>query len=559
MSPSTLALIARAVPELGGPTIEISDIEWASHIPASQTLLQWLVDQCVAPELDTHDEPTDRFLEQELGAALRAVALERDEMKILDYADASIAGDHVPDTIHAPQAYAPPSHLRKYATHLDAEARLLDSESAMLRSRLRQTKQASQRTAKTISSLQAAIEREDLAIARIQERLAELSVLADTTLSSGAQSAVALIDKLAPPLETEQPPDQSTSQNPHPSLVSPTLSLTRLANLRATLTEQHISRVSQLAPSAPKELLDDAASLSRKLDDLLCPGGRETREGKMREAAYTIELRRIYEALSSDETCLALEENADEGGEELSVQKLLEHAWALDQAAALDAERAVLDTTLKAHKETLLPELQTLHASLSERERAMRAAEAWVGTFVMEVEGVGITEFDTAGGVAAEPEPGRVDGMELEQLKSLLLEHHRKHRGVDDEPLVLLDKSDILAELQRIRKAMEEEGTGDGWREVVLLREKLGSLDASQHPLLDVLYGTSAVQTNASPPFGRSESVEQVERRAREAVRKLEAGVGQGEELEKILDGKRTQRKLGEFVQRWAKKSESGS
>ncbi|KAG5644527.1 hypothetical protein DXG03_008269 [Asterophora parasitica] len=504
MSSSSLALIVKSIAELGGPIIEASDIEWAIEIPAGQSLIKWLADLHVAPE---SDDVSTRTLEQDLGAALRAIALESDEIKI----------------------------------------------------------HASQRIAKTIASLEAAIEREDSAIARFQERLSELSVLADIALSSGTQSAISLLDTLAHPTEDtplQNPEDQST----HPSLASPTRSLTRLADLRAALTEQHTTRVSQLAPSAPKDLLDDAASLSRRFNALLRPGSDE----KLKEAAYAVELRRIYESLGQDGASLdlILKEDADPhidtdkvGGDEgdsdhlnVNVKELLEQAWMLDQAAALEAECAAHDAAIQAHKDTLLPELEALHTSLSERERAIRAAEAWVGAFGIQVEGISsdVADPDLGRSPAQTTDTDESNDAELEQeVKRLLSEHHHKHSGGDDAPLLLLERADMVAELCRIREALKENEKGDGWRDVVLLRENLGSLDASHHSLLDVMYGRNEVQTNATPPFGRSQDVKRLEQRAREAVTLLEAGVGKGEELEKILDGKRTQRKLGEFVHRW--------
>ncbi|GLB37860.1 hypothetical protein LshimejAT787_0409110 [Lyophyllum shimeji] len=558
LPPTTI--IAKAVPELGGPVFEPADIEWASHIPTGHELVQWLVDQCVASE----SGPESGFVgsegfEVDLGAALRAIALEDEELQILKYAESTrVDDDGDMHGIHAPLTYAPPSHLRKHATFLDTETRLLDTETAALKSRLRQTKHASQRAAQTISSLEAAIEREDAVIAHVQERLAELSVLADSTISSGSNSALVLIDTLAPPQpQSQEIMNSARSMDPAPrfSLACPTQTLTRLASLRAALRERHASRTAQLTLQSPKQLLDDAADLSCSLEALVHnPVGNGAK--RLREAAFALQLRRIYEALGNAGTIPAVnpDEDVDVNAEDVNVKASLDKAWALDQFRMIDAEFMLLDFTIQVHNDTLLPGLRALHAQLSARERAVRAAEAWVGAFGIEVEGIGEARrtADTAGNgnvdqAAVDTEPQQ----EFEQqLKDLLLQYHKEHAAPDAAPLVLLNNADVLDELRRIRKAADE-GDGDGWKDVARLRESLGSLNATHHPLLDVLYSTRTVQTNASPPFGLPAGTEELEQRTQEAVLRLETGVGRGDELEKILDGKRTQRKLGDFIDRW--------
>ncbi|KAF8058767.1 hypothetical protein FPV67DRAFT_1785806 [Lyophyllum atratum] len=550
MALTPTAIVTKAVLELGGPSIEPGDIEWTSQVPAGRNIVQWLVEQCIALESDDEDGlATTQLPDIDLGAALRAIALEDEEIHLLKHAESILADDNDQDlnTIHAPLAYAPPSRLRKHATHLDAETRLLEAESATLKSRLRQTKQASQRVSQTISSLEAAIKREDAAIAHMQERLAELSILADTMLSSGTDTALSLLDTLAAPPQTEQskPPDDTPDGTSHASLISPTQSLTHLANFRSALTEQHTSRLAQLTPKVPEGLLDDAADLSSSFEALMKDGGR------LKEAAYAIELRQMHEALgrAGSITDLSLEDGGDADQEDLDVKAGLEKAWALDQAAILDMECVVLDSTVKAHDEALLPALTALHTKLSGHEKAVRAAEAWVGTFVIEVEGVGGAGGDADAVHMEKAALGADDDVEFErELKDLLLQHHRRHHTDEDAPLVLLDRSDILDELRRIRMLEDDGAKSDVLSEVTQLREKLGSLSATHQPLLSLLYGTRDVQTNVSPPFGRSEAIKQLEQRAQEAVARLEAGVGRGEELQKTLDGKRTQRKFGEFI-----------
>ncbi|KAG5650526.1 hypothetical protein H0H81_011931 [Sphagnurus paluster] len=557
------SLVVSAIAELGGPKIDASEIEWASQIPSGQKLLQWLADQCASP--------SDSF---DLGAALHAIALEEEELKLLRDAGGVTATEA--DTIHAPAAYAPPSYLGYYATQLETDKRFLDTELNLLKSRLKQTKKASRRTEETIKSLQAAIEHEDATIAQMHEKLAELSILADTTLSSGADTALALLDTLAPPQASKSPSDQEI----HPALASSMESLARLAELRNSLAEQYTAATAHLPLVPPPELNDEATRLSHKLDALTNAGGGKGGDGALMEAAYAQELRRIYEALGQEgdvdlEVVLSdLTEDYGDDNADPSVREVLEQAWARDQAAALDSElsalksltyRGVLMQSITSYSDILIPDMKALRDILSKREAAVGTAEAWVGAFGIEVEAMGSGTTDAAhdpedaerGGLLNDSDLIKDDeDVKLEQeIKRMLLEHHAKRQGAGDEPLVLLEREDILAELRRIRSVLQEEEDGKGWKDVAKLREKLGSLNETHHPLLDLAYGSREVQTNASLPFGRQAPVEQLEQRARDAAAMLEAGVIQGElqKLEKTLDEKKSQHKLDNIVRQWGK------
>ncbi|KAG5644814.1 hypothetical protein DXG03_007636 [Asterophora parasitica] len=106
----------------------------------------------------------------------------------------------------------------------------------------------------------------------------------------------------------------------------------------------------------------------------------------------------------------------------------------------------------------------------------------------------------------------------LQGVKRLLLDHHHKHRGGNDAQLLLLEGAGLVAELRRIREALEHTEKRDGWRDVALFEENIVSLDTSRPSLLEVLYGGNKVRTNATPHFGCSEDVKRLEQRAREAV-----------------------------------------
>ncbi|KAG6843267.1 hypothetical protein H0H87_006378, partial [Tephrocybe sp. NHM501043] len=176
-SSHSLAIVAQAAIELGGPSIRVDDIEWASQVPAGANLIQWLVDQCALP-VDSDGLTTDPF---NIGVAMRSIALEYEELQLLKLIEndtkVDTEGGQLQEIMHAPCSYYTPSHLRKHAHYLDNDTRLLEAENAALSSRLKWTKGATINARREIQSLLAAIENQNSAIMRAQEQLSELSIL----------------------------------------------------------------------------------------------------------------------------------------------------------------------------------------------------------------------------------------------------------------------------------------------------------------------------------------------------------------------------------------------
>ncbi|KAG6828293.1 hypothetical protein H0H87_002431 [Tephrocybe sp. NHM501043] len=106
----SLAIVAQAAIELGGPSICVDDIKWASQVPTGANLIQWLVDQCALP-VDSDGLTTDPF---NIGVAMRSIALEYKELQL------------------------------KHAHYLDNNTRLLEAENAALSSCLKWTNESKQ-------------------------------------------------------------------------------------------------------------------------------------------------------------------------------------------------------------------------------------------------------------------------------------------------------------------------------------------------------------------------------------------------------------------------------
>ncbi|KAG6828849.1 hypothetical protein H0H92_006608 [Tricholoma furcatifolium] len=540
---STLSRFTQAAAALGGPSVNINEIEWATHIPAGASLLQWLVDQCVGPE----GEEIGDEISAEMDAALRAIALEKEETQILNnnsVKDQLDATNH--DTIHAPTTYETPSELRNKSTYIDKETALLEAENVALERRVKQTKRATQNAQRTITSLQATIEHQDAVINSAQERLSELSILADTTLASGAHAASSLLDALAVPQKDKTTPEKGEPSTLHPILQSATRTLQDLASHRTSLVENHVSLLSQIPQPPSKELLKGSAQLIQTLNSL-------TRDKKLEESVYACELQRLYDALDNKDELddnVALEED-DDKEYPFDAKVLIENAWARDQASRLDAEHSILNHTIDQYKTTLLPALNSLHAQLSSRDQAMRSAEALVGAFGIEVEELLSPDDEcivaSESGLAAKSD---MEDQDFEQRLRLLLLNY------DGQTIV--DRRAILEKLGHLRAALSEhDGFKDACDEVQFIKEKISLMNDAHRDFLNALYGSDGVQMNTTPPFRTASAVTDLEQRAQEATAKLEKAVHLGEDLSTLLGSKKSRRNLDEFIRRSSRATSS--
>ena len=110
-----------------------------------------------------------------------------------------------------------------------------------------------------------------------------------------------------------------------------------LANFRTSLVEKYQSNLAHLPVEPQKELLEESGDLFRALDTL-------SRDERLEESAYAVELRRLYDTLSQDENIYdsLLQQDINDGERPLSIRSLIEKAWTSDHAARLDAEYAIL-------------------------------------------------------------------------------------------------------------------------------------------------------------------------------------------------------------------------
>lgn len=72
--------LVKTISLLGGPLLESTDIDWATDLPAGNAFFKWLADQ-LSPNLEQNAvDDNEEKLEIGMRAALREVALEKDEV-----------------------------------------------------------------------------------------------------------------------------------------------------------------------------------------------------------------------------------------------------------------------------------------------------------------------------------------------------------------------------------------------------------------------------------------------------------------------------------------------
>jgi len=132
-------------------------------------------------------------------------------------------------------------------------------------------------------------------------------------------------------------------------------------------------------------------------------------------------------------------------------------------------------------------------------------------------------------------------------LKELLKKLHG-FRSSDSSPLVMLDQSDVLSELEALKRTQTSSHVREEqWCSSIPI--VLNSLMFVHGPALTATYAHSAV--NTSEPYQLSPSVTILQREAKAQGEDLSSQVQRLQKDLVILDDERTQRKLRSFTERW--------
>ncbi|KAJ7032710.1 hypothetical protein C8F04DRAFT_1261561 [Mycena alexandri] len=499
---------------LGGPELNAEDIDWALDVPAGQRLLEWLVSQVELPA-DSDDSGTDKS--DTLRAALGAIALEEDEVQmfvsssLLEYTlshtarlrnatrKTPIAGPTSEETVTVPAGYTFPWRLRAKEEYLVSEATRLETETESLKSRLQQTKVASQSLTQAIKFLASEIEKADGKILGAQDRLSELSLQADATLLAAAGSGLGLLDGCA---LIDLAHDESA--------------LSAVTSARTTIIDRFKSQMRDI---------DAAAQRLPTVEEIQAEGARL-------DAA----LRTAHGAEGS-----------------LDVPAELEAAWARDQAALLEARHVVLDESITMFSETLLPPLTALHDDLTATDAHLSEARALVGALQEELQDI-VDDVSAQESPETTNTPSKAESKDVELQTGLtsLLKQLKDLRPPNAPPLVLLGQEDILSELQEVY-AREEVSLREEEAWIANLLPSLRNLQAetAHAPLLDVIYAHSLM--NTSPPFASPADVRAVQTDAKNKADDLGDAIAKVQEDVKTLSTDRAKRRMEHFVAKWAK------
>ncbi|KAJ7188888.1 hypothetical protein C8R46DRAFT_1341532 [Mycena filopes] len=486
----TTETVTTIVSLLGGPKLNAEDIDWALDDPAGRRLLEWLVSQV---ELAADDTNAGGDESDAVRAALAEIALEQDEVQMLRNATRKTPSIAEPtsETTAVPAGYIPPWRARAKEEYLVSEATRLETETEILKSRLHQTKIASQSLSHAIKFIASEIEKTDRDVSGAEERLSELSLHADAALLASAKSSLEVMNECA--------------------LIDPA---------------RDESTVSALT-SARSTAIDRFGSQIRAIDALA--------QRLPTPADIQAECGRLDAALRA--------QGLDVGAE-------LEAAWARDQAALLDARRAVLDEAIVTFSDTLLPPLAALHDALTSTDAHRSEARALVSALHEELQDL-IEDLHAAETPKDQtPEPEESTDAELQARLTSVLKQLKDLRPPDAPPLVLLSEDDVLNELRAVyaRDALahREEET---W--IANLLPSLRKLETAPAPLLSATYAHSPMNTSApfaSPPDVRSARID-----ARTKADALASAIGTMQEDVKTLSTDRAKRRLEHFVVKWAK------
>ncbi|KAJ7108454.1 hypothetical protein C8R43DRAFT_187702 [Mycena crocata] len=536
-SETTVALVSL----LGGPKLNAEDIEWASELPAGEKLLNWLVSQVQLelPPLDT-DADSDS-----LRAALQAIALEEDEVDALRHATRKATSASRPTMAQISSEYFPPWKRRPQEEHTAAEATLLERETEVLKSRIHQTKLASQSLSKAIKFIASEIERTNNDIVAAQDSLSELSLSADAAIVASVDNSFAALDVLVPdngaiqgtyysiPRNLTSLSSGSADESPHAA----TSAASAVSSTVADRFQSQMQAIDALASRVPcaAEVQAEGARLDATLNKPRAEG--KTLVSLAADAAFNLEVVRLCEKLEDpgtgrDALASMIAEKPEQSSRltAVDVKAELEHAWALDQAAVLDARGAVLDETIAALSTALMPPLKALHEELSATDAHMREAQALISALREEIGDI----VDDAR-AAKQPHELSDDAGDAEQTKdeqlqaslTQLLMQLKDLRPQDAPPLVLLNQEDILNELRSVydqdEKSRRQE---EAW--VAGLLPTLRDLETAHAPLLDAIYANSPM--NSSPPFAFPDDIQRVQADAKVKAEDLEGAVAKLQE-----------------------------
>ncbi|KAH9855924.1 hypothetical protein C2E23DRAFT_874526 [Lenzites betulinus] len=517
----------RTISHLGGPNVSEEDLEWAADIPSGRELLEWLATQAAEtrelniPDL-SNDGPqvlSDHDLYQ---TVISPIALYQEEQVVLNrlYAGrATSTRDQAAEKRLLLTDYALPSTLRSRADTLEIEAQALELRSSRVKRRTILAQSAVKDMKQTVSTVRKKNDTLESTLKQQEERLADLSIAADSVVGRCNQQAVALLDSA-----TQGDKSRTVLKSNIASLDRARHAIaSAIGHLYETLD------VSYSALPSASELEDDAASIQERPSRV---DASSSGASALAEAAYVEELERLTRRLDqlSPRGSAQFEEQirtyatSSESTKGVPMGKItpdirneLERAGRTDRRLLLQRQESGLDTAIREMQENLLPKLQQTYDVLRARSATTAESEAIVSALIEELEDINDTVESTKRATNVEDHGDDEDpDTILELAVTDLLKNLLRSDGTD-RPTVLLNRSDIDATLA----SLEERSTSTRQAEVEWgfnLRNRIAELyvqrafslsflayllflfrSGSHAALLAAAYENAPV--NTSPPF----------------------------------------------------------
>ncbi|KAI0774813.1 hypothetical protein BD413DRAFT_472172 [Trametes elegans] len=551
-SATTIADVTHLISHLGGPRCPDEDLQWAADIPAGNKILQWVASQAsdagtAVPVLvakrcghnrDLHDEVYEN--------ALSPVGLYQEEVDMLGRLRQA-SGHDEPLSSHAtsPTIYALPSTLKRVLA-LEREAEILEARAARLQHRSNMAKTAAKDSKRAKSVVRKSMEESDRAAQTQQERLTELSVEVDSVIGRCTQQAQGLLQFIR-----EQDDKLSTLKAHVASIDRARTSLSdTIARLYRALDAGYAS-----LPDLT-QLQTDAGAVHACLSAAAAGAGAQ----RLIAAAYLEELERVARQveecsqggkLDCEELTMILqdvpERSSGAGATEQLVPNVkaeLERAGHLDRLLLLESQERGLDVALSRLQDDLLPRLQRTYDVLHARGGVAVETEAVVSALIEELEDANDAVVSAKrAGAGADDSGGVLEDAVMELLKAVL------RSGQEDRPTVLLNRSDLDAELAALkgRSAASRKAEAKWAAE---LPQQLAALyvSHSRAPLLTAAYENAPMNTSApfAPPPDEIALRNDVRGKASELMQAA-ARLQKESEL-----SSRDKRKVMAFVEKWS-------
>lgn len=534
MEQSSTEKLVSMVRLLDGPSVKAEEIEWAVDLEAGKTLIDWL-----AAQTPLHLDVEESSLELAQKIVLTGIALEREEVEALANVKTNPGSDG--NAICMPKNYSIPSEAREHAKLMDLESTYIEDATELLRARLKQTKIANRKMTQTIKDLKHEIGRTSDGISASQERLAEMSIKADSTFSASIRCASEVLDVL----ESKGNVPTNTELNAYANYRSAVL----------TRTQQQVQDVVTAAAGLPSEAeLEQVANRAAKklYDRDIIKAAEEVffcqqMEEVCRELEQTDRRAGVANLLLRVKS--AQERQVDEDTAAMNISEELEIAWRLDQMSLLNEKSQVLQNAVKDFEDNIIPSLQSLYDSVKTSVSYMAEAEGLIAALGEEVE-----EIVESSRLAKDSrnnfglsEETKTEAQTLQAGLVDLLKKLQDLRPASSEPLVLLDHEDVLRELKAVKEqersleSEEELGAAALIQGLEYLRGSLGLLlsDTYLHAPL-----------NTSPPYALPLELRNLERETQKKSEELRQSVAILQKNVGSLDSERSKKKLRSLAHR---------